>query len=222
MKITIVGAGDIGFDLASTLLKHKHSVTIIEKKKEAADKIVKGLNIVVIQGDGTDFAILRDAEVDQADIFIAVTPTDQDNLIACQLASKKFDVKRTIARVRKPYNIGVFEKLGGITNTVSATDMISKLVEEDVADEKVTVIQVLKGGAADIVKVKVDEKSYFRGKNVIDIILPAECSLSGILRGEEVVFPGADFVMEAGDEVIAFTTSKGMVRLGELLRSSDS
>ena len=220
MNVVIVGAGDIGLDLAATLLKHKHRVSIIEKKQEAANKIIKGLNIVVIQGDGTDFAILRDAEVDQADVFIAVTPRDQDNLIACQLASRKFNVKRTIARVRKPYNMAVFAKLGGIDNTVSATDMISKLVEEEVADEQVNVIQVLKDGRAEIVKVKVDEKSYFSGKTVQEIKLPGDCAITAVFRGDEVLFPEPEFMFEAGDEVIAFTTSKSMVKLGELIRSS--
>ncbi len=220
MNVVIVGAGDIGLDLAATLLKHKHRVSIIEKKQEAADRIIKGLNIVVIQGDGTDFTILRDAEVDQADVFIAVTPRDQDNLIACQLASRKFDVKRTIARVRKPYNMAVFAKLGGIDNTVSATDMISKLVEEEVADEQVNVLQVLKEGRAEIVKVKVDEKSYFSGKTMKEIRLPEDCAITAVFRGDEVLFPEPDFTVEAGDEVIAFTTSKSMVKLGELIRSA--
>lgn len=222
MNVVIVGAGDIGFDLAATLLKHKHKVTIIEKKQEAADRIIQGLNIVVIQGDGTDFTILRDAEVDQADVFIAVTPRDQDNLIACQLASKKFDVKRTIARVRKPYNMAVFAKLGGIDNTVSATDMISRLVEEEVADEQVNVLHVLQGGKAEIVKVKVGEKSPFPGKKIADIKLPPDCVITAVSRAEEILFPEPGLTVASGDEVIALTTGKSMVKLGEMMRSSSS
>jgi trk system potassium uptake protein len=220
MYIVIVGAGDIGLDLALTLLKHKHKVTIIERKKETANKIIQGLNIVVIQGDGTNFSILQDAEVDKADIFIAVMPRDQDNLIACQLASKKFDVKRTIARVRKPYNMAVFAKLGGITNTVSATDMISKLVEEEVADEQVTVLQILKEGKAEIVKVKITPDSLFSGEKIKNLKLPENCVITAVSRREEVLLPEPDFQLEPGDEIIAYTTSKGMVNLGEILRSS--
>lgn len=220
MNVVIVGGGDIGFDLAVTLLKHKHRVTVIEKRPEAADRIIKGLNIVVIQGDGTDFSILRDAEVDRADIFIAVTPRDQDNLIACQMASRKFNVKRTIARVRKPYNMAVFAKLGGVDNTVSATDMISKLVEEEVADEKVTVIQMLKEGKAEIVKARIDDKSPFAGKKVKDLKLPGGCAATAVLRGDDVLFPEPDMEIAPGDELVAFTTGPGMVRLGEMLRSA--
>ncbi len=219
MNVVIVGAGDIGVDLASTLLKHKHRITIIEQKKEAADRIIKDLNILVIQGDGTDFSILRDAEVDQADVFIAVTPKDQDNLIACQLASKKFDVKRTIARVRKPYNKAVFARLGGITNTVSSTDMISQLVEEEVSDEQVIVLQVFKEGRAETVKVIVEENSAFSGKKIKELELPEDCVICSVFREENVLFPSPDLVIEPGDEVIAFTSSEGMVRLGEVLRS---
>lgn len=220
MNVVIVGAGDIGADLAVTLLKHKHRVTVIEKKQDAADRIIQDLNIVVIQGDGTDFNMLRDAEVDQADVFIAVTPRDQDNLIACQLASKKFDVKRTIARVRKPYNMAVFAKLGGIDNTVSATDMISKLVEEEVADEQVNVLHVLQGGKAEIVRVKVGEKSPFHGKKISEIKLPPDCVITAVSRAEEVLPPDAGLTVSSGDELIAFTTGKSMVKLGEMLRSS--
>lgn len=222
MNVVIVGAGDIGSDLAVTLLKHKHRVTVIEKKQEAADRIIQDLNIVVIQGDGTDFNMLRDAEVDQADVFIAVTPRDQDNLIACQLASKKFDVKRTIARVRKPYNMAVFAKLGGINNTVSATDMISKLVEEEVADEQVNVLHVLQGGKAEIVRVKVGDKSPFQGKKISEIKLPPDCFITAVSRAEEVLPPDAGLTVAPGDELIAFTTGKSMVKLGEMLRSSSA
>ncbi len=221
MKVVIVGAGDIGCDLADTLLKHKHQITIIEKEPEAAANAVKELNTVVITGDGTDLSMLKDAEADKADVFIAVTPRDQDNFIACQLASSKFNVPRTIARVTKPYNLAVFASLGGITNTVSATDIISKLVEEEVADEQVSVLQVLKEGKAEIIRVKVRVKSMFDGKTLHEVQLPDNCVVTAVLRGGDVVPADSPFTFKPGDEIIAVATSEGMIKLGRMLRETE-
>ncbi len=133
MQIVIIGAGEVGHSLAEALLKNKHQVTIIEKEPARCNGIVKLLNTVVIHGDGTNISTLADAEVDKADILVALTGRDQDNLIACQLASKKFDVPRTIARVTRKQNKDLFEKLGGVSMTVSTTDIISTIVEEEVS-----------------------------------------------------------------------------------------
>jgi trk system potassium uptake protein TrkA len=133
MKIVIIGAGEVGHSLAEALLKNKHQVTIIEREPARCNGIVKQLNTVVIHGDGTNISTLADAEVDKADILIALTGHDQDNLIACQLASKKFNVPRTIARVTRKQNKELFEKLGGVSMTVSATGIISTIVEEEVS-----------------------------------------------------------------------------------------
>ena len=133
MQIVIIGAGEVGHSLAEALLKDKHQVTIIEKQPSRCNGIVKLLNTIVINGDGTNLSTLADAEADKADILVALTGRDQDNLITCQLASKKFNVPTTIARVTHRQNKELFEKLGGVNITVSTTDIISAIVEGEVS-----------------------------------------------------------------------------------------
>ena len=101
MNVFIVGAGKVGYYLVKTLLPNKHRITIIEKSQEYCNKLAADLEVAVLHGDGTDINLLSEAGTQHADVFIAVTGTDQDNLIACQLAGN-FHVKRTIARSTIP------------------------------------------------------------------------------------------------------------------------
>ena len=131
MYIVIAGGGKVGYYLSKTLLSYDHSLKIIEMSKEMCEKIADDLNIPVLNGDATRTDILDAAETAKADIFIAVTGQDEENLIACQLARKNFGVRRTIARVNNPKNIKVFEALG-VDTAVSSTSIIADLIEQEV------------------------------------------------------------------------------------------
>jgi trk system potassium uptake protein TrkA len=102
MYIVIAGGGKLGFYLAKTLIPYKHKIAVIERQKELCEKIANQLNLCVVNGDGTSIEYLTECNTDRADIFIAVTGKDEENLIACQLAKRNFGVKRTIARVNNP------------------------------------------------------------------------------------------------------------------------
>ncbi|MDD5659510.1 MAG: NAD-binding protein, partial [Actinomycetota bacterium] len=125
MFLIIIGGGKVGYYLAKTLAGLKHKVTVIESNIELCRNIANAtdnLNVSVINGDGTSINYLIDADIESADALIAVTGRDQDNLISCQIAKKKFGIRRTIARVNNPKNIDIFERLGvdsAISSTVS-------------------------------------------------------------------------------------------------------
>ena len=115
MNIVIVGGGKLGYYLAKTLAPHKHQLVLIEEDIKLCKKIaneLSGLGVQVVHGDGTDINFLKDASIDIADIMIAVTGFDENNLVACQLAKNYFNVSRTIARVNNPKNINVFQTIG--------------------------------------------------------------------------------------------------------------
>ena len=94
MKIVIMGGGKLGAHLAENMLESKHTVRLIERDKDRCQRLANELDAVIICGDGTELESLTDAETEDADCFIAVTGRDQDNLVACQLAKRQFQVKR--------------------------------------------------------------------------------------------------------------------------------
>ena len=175
MKIVIIGVGEVGYSLAQALLRNKHQVTIIESEPARCNGVVKLLNTVVIHGDGTNLSTLADAELDNADILIALTGRDQDNLIACQLASNKFHVPRTVARVNHPQNRKLFGKLGGVDTAVSTTEIISNIVEEEVSLKDIVTIQSFKNGNVAIVKMEIGNQSPAKEKHIVDIDFPKDC-----------------------------------------------
>lgn len=133
MNIVIVGGGKLGYYLAKTLVSEKHHLMVIDEDPVTCGKLLQELgnrNIQVIQGDGTKATFLEDAEVVKADILIAVTGFDENNLVACQMAKDYYHVPRTIARVNNPKNIEVFKRLG-VDNVVSSTSRIADIIEMD-------------------------------------------------------------------------------------------
>ena len=112
MYIIIIGGGRVGYYLTKTLLNEGHEVLIIEKNATYCETINNELGTVCIQGDGCETATLAEVGTERADMFVAVTGEDQDNLVACQIAKHKFNVQRTIARIRNPQNEVLFKKLG--------------------------------------------------------------------------------------------------------------
>ncbi|MEW5721311.1 MAG: TrkA family potassium uptake protein, partial [Chloroflexota bacterium] len=131
MYIIIVGGGKVGYYLAKTLLQDEHEVLIIEKDKRKGDIISTDLGAVILRGDGTDSIVMEEAGMARADLAVAVTGDDEDNLMICQMAKKKFGVKRAIARINNPKNERIF-KLLGIDNVVSVTDLILAQIEREI------------------------------------------------------------------------------------------
>ena len=217
MPIVIIGAGEVGHSLAEALLKDKHQVTIIERAQARCDGLVKLLNTIVIRGDGTNISTLADAEVDKAEILIALTRRDQDNLIACQLASRKFNVPRTIARVTRRQNKELFAKLGGVSQTVCTTDIISAIVEDEVSTKDVVTRLSFNEGKAAILEMQIKENSPVKDKCVTDLNLPEDSVLISIFRGKEVIFPRGETSLKVGDKVIAMATREHKILLRNLL-----
>ena len=134
MRILIVGGGKLGYYLAKTLAPDKHHLVLVDEDQDVCKKIANELSdtgIEVIHGDGTDVIYLNDADIEHADILIAVTGYDETNLVACLLAKNYFNVPRTIARVNNPKNINIFKQLG-VDSVVSSTALIADIIELEV------------------------------------------------------------------------------------------
>lgn len=202
MNIVIVGGGKIGYYLIKTLRPNRHRISIIEKESFYCRKIANELDVAVVHGDGTDIAVLSTSGTMGADVFIAVTGQDEDNLIACQLAKRNFNVKRTIARVNNPKNISVFEKLG-VDLALSSTAIFAELIERELDYDGVRTMIRLQRSDMVIVELLVVAHSAGCGKKIKDMILPTECVLMSIMRGESSYIPNGHTIIREGDSVFA-------------------
>ncbi len=212
MYIIIIGGGKVGYYLAKTLAPEKHRLLIIEEDYELCMKIVDELNelgVEVIHGDGTDINYLMDAEIEDADIIIAVTGYDQNNLVACQLAKSYFDVPRTIARVNNPKNINVFKQFG-VDSVVSSTAHIADIIEHEVDWACINNMLSKKVGDVRIKDMAVAANSQAAGKTVAELILPKGTILISIIRDDNAIIPNGQTQIMTGDNIIVLTNSENM------------
>jgi trk system potassium uptake protein TrkA len=204
MYILIIGAGKVGYFLAKRL-HDKHTLCILDKDRNLCEEIAKELDILVIHGDGCDPHALEEGGIERADVVAAVTGDDEDNLIICQLAKERYNVRRTVGRVNDPNNEHTFSELG-IDIPVDSTKIIAKIIEEEVSFSDFVNLMSFKRGKLTIVRVDLPKDSPVIHKEVKDIHLPPDSVLVSILRGEEVIVPKGDTLLEPGDDIIAITT----------------
>src|SRR3972149_3832467 len=145
MYIIVVGGGKVGYYLAKELVEEGHEVLVIEKDAAKAERIAEELGDISLRGDGCEASTMEMAGFGRADMVIAVTGDDEDNLVTCQVAKAKFKVPRTIARINNPKNEEIFKKLG-IDTTVSATTAILSQIEQELPAHPLIPLLTLKGG----------------------------------------------------------------------------
>jgi len=205
MYIIVIGGGRLGYYLLKALLNEGHEVLVLEKDARICKTITDELGSVCFRGDGCEAATLAEVGTGRADMFIAVTGDDEDNLVACQVAKHKHNVPRTIARLRNPKNAILFKKLG-VDVTVSSTDLIIEAIEREVPTHPVTQLLTLDEKGLVIVDVKIRPESATVGKAVKDLTLPKDSKLALIIPNEgSAHVPVAHTILQAGDQIIAIT-----------------
>lgn len=206
MYVVINGGGKVASYLARQLLENGNAVAVIEKRDEIAQKLVSELpgSPLIIHGDGCDSIFQEDAGVGRADVFVAATGDDDDNLVACQLAKVAFGVPRTVARVNNPKNEHIFNALG--VEAISSTTIISRLIEEEATIGDIRTLMALRKGNMAIVEINLPvDRCVVCGKQVSELNLPVDCLIVALVRGEETIPVHGDTEMQPGDMVIAFT-----------------
>jgi len=218
MYMIVVGGGRLGYYLTKALLDEGHEVLIIERNATFCDTITDELGSVCLRGDGCEAVTLAEAGTGRADMLIAVTGDDEDNLVACQVAKHKFNVPRTIARIRNPKNEILFKKLG-IDVTVSATNIILEHIEEEVPTHPLTHLLTIRDKGLEIVEVKITPESTTVGKSVRELSLPQGSKLALVIRKEgKHRVPTLNTILQAGDRIIALTTPESEEELRTALR----
>src|SRR5919204_988020 len=200
--IIIAGAGKVGWNLARELLDKGHEVTVIEDNRNRFLTVEQELEHNIQYGDASELWVLERAGISRADMVIAVTGDDEDNMLICQVAREKYLVERIIARVNNPRNRSHFELLG-IKPYVSATDLILRLIEHEVPEYGLVHLLDFPEERLAIIEMLLEENSKVAGRRVGDLEMPEGSLLISVLRDGRGFVPGPDTVLEAGDEVLA-------------------
>lgn len=220
MYIIIVGGGSVGYHLCKALLKEGQEVLVSDKDAAKCESFGDELGSVCMRGDGCEASTLAEAGAARADVFIAATDGDEDNLVACQVAKHKFGVPRTIARVNNPKNEKIFKKLG-IDCPISVTNLILEHIEEKIPTHPLIHLLTMGEERTEIVEVKILGGSTSVGKSVKELSLPPDSILALLIRnGHKPQVPTADTILQADDRIIALTSADSEEALQRELASN--
>ena len=221
MYVIVVGGGKIGYYLTKKLLTEGHEVLLLEKDRRRQAAMAEQLGDVVMQGDGCEVRIMAEAGFGRADVIVAVTGDDEDNLVICQMAKKNFQAPRTVARVNDPANMVLFDKLG-IDTTVSSTQIIFNLLEQQIEPGEIIPLGALKNGNIEVVAINVSERSPVLGQTIQDLRLPGNALIISVVRDDNAMIPQKDTRFENGDSVIAMVVAEEEPRLRHIFAEAHS
>ena len=217
MYAIVVGGGKVGYYLAKELVDANSEVLVIEQDDAKCERLAQDLGDIVLKGDGCEAATMELAGFGRADMVIAVTGDDEDNLVSCQVAKAKFGVPRTIARINNPKNEAIFRKLG-IDTTVSATAAILAQIEQELPEHPLMRLQTFSRYGLEIVEIKIPPHSGVVGKRVRDLLMPQQ-SIIMLLIGQDGAprVPTSETVIMPEDEVLAVTRTENEDALRRVL-----
>src|SRR6266404_1588330 len=215
--ILIAGGGKVGVNLARELYESGHEVAVIEQDAARAVVLSSKLDCQVYVGDSSTHDVLDSAGASRARVFVAATGSDQDNLIACQVAKKVFGITKTIARASNPKNEDVMARLG-VDSTVSSTSIIQQVIERELPTVRIKTLLSLQAGAFQILEYPLDAVSPATGRTLREVQLPHESNIIAILRGDKLVVPRGETKLQDGDIVVALvnTDEESQLRLALL------
>lgn len=208
MYIIIGGGGDVGYYLTKNLLHHGHEVLLLEKGASRYQTLSEELGPAVLRGDACEARTMEEVGASRADVVIAVTGDDEDNLVICQVAKKRYNVNRTIARLNNPKHSDIFYKLG-IDVTVSPTKSILSLIEAEIPTSRFVQLMTLKGAGLEIVEVRLPPDSPLVGRALREINLSRSSNIVLLVRDRQPVIPGAETQLRAGDDIYALVNREG-------------
>jgi trk system potassium uptake protein len=201
MYVVIVGAGKVGWNLARELIAKRHEVTVVEADLARFGVVEQELEHSAQYGDGSELWVLERAGIERADLVVAVTGDDEDNILISQVAREKYGVTRVVARCNNPRNLQHFELLG-VKPAISATDLILRLIEHEVPKYGLVHLLDLPEERLEIIELEVANGSDAAGRKVKELGLPDGSLVISILRDGGGFVPHGDSVVEAGDEVL--------------------
>ncbi len=214
MRVVISGAGAVGRHLASDLRLRGHDVLLIEQDpatlKEAKEWAP---DVEYVLGDACELWVLEKANLKTADVVVASTGDDEDNLVTSLLAKQEYAVPRVLARVNHPRNEWMFTEQWGVDVAVSVPHLLTALVEEAVTVGDLVRLLRLEGGRVALVELTMPDTSPNAGRPIYELRLPADSAIVAVLREGHVVIPQPESVIAAGDEVLALSSAESEAAL---------
>ena len=205
MRVILIGGGRSVYFLAQTFRRQNHTVTIINRDAAECARLAGQIDATIVHGDGTDQHILEEAGARCADVVLAATPSDPDNLIGCQLARSRFAVPRAIALVNDPDNQSIFRELG--IDAISTAITVASLIEQRAALDQVPNLIPAGEGKVTISEVMLTESFPLAGKPISTIAFPRDALIAVVFRDGESIIPRGDTELRAGDRVMLVTVS---------------
>jgi trk system potassium uptake protein TrkA len=202
LYIIIVGLGGIGQNLARIAVTEKHNVVVIDVNQERCKDIAGKYDLISIPGDATTMAVLEEAGISEADAVICTTGSDAVNLLV-MLQAKDRNVPHLTTIVNEPEHIEIFKRMG-ITihknpSAVVAEDLYNTMLRPTIND-----FVSLAGGKAEILEIIIKDKSHAAGKAIKELGLPGNVLVIAIERGDDVIIPEGNTVIDVGDSVYVF------------------
>ncbi len=221
MFIVVAGAGKVGYHLTRALVAD-HEVLLIEREQSRVEFVAEELGAeVIMQGDACDAATMERAGLERADLVVAATGDDEDNLTFCQIAKAKFSVPRSVARITNPQNETLFRQLG-IDNTVSATNLILGHIEQELPWRGLIPLMTLRSRGLEIVEVRIPPEALVVGRQVRQLLLPQGSLLCLVIDVEGTPrLPGPDITLQADEIVLAVTDIDNEEGLRDALTSAN-
>jgi len=209
VRAVIAGGGAVGRHLAGDLLRRGHEVLLIEQElahlgiaRESAPEVD------YVLGDACEPWVLEEAGLRKADVVVAATGDDEDNLVISLLAKQEFGVPRVLARVNHPRNEWMFTEQWGVDQAVSVPHLLTALVEEAVTVGDLVRLLRLEGGKIALVEMTIPDPSPNAGRPLYELRLPQDAVVVAVLREGHVVIPQPETVITPGDEVLALSSAE--------------
>ncbi|MGH9070269.1 MAG: potassium channel family protein [Acidimicrobiales bacterium] len=245
MRVVIAGAGNVGVFLAQDLVAAGHEVLVVEKDPEVVARLLASetqhgdterssaasgggalpdskvsLGVEWLLGDACDMRVLQTAKLETAEVMVAATGDDEDNLVVSLLAKQEFAVPRVVGRVNHPKNHWLFKPTWGVDVSVSTPHLLSALVQEAVSVGSLVRLLTLEGGGARLVEVTLAEGSPVAGLTIRTLGLPRDATIVAVVRNNHVVVPRGDTALTTGDEVLALVTPDSEDKVRNVLLGS--
>ena len=217
MKVVIAGAGNVGSFIAKDLHNAGHEVLVLEQDDQLVAKLSKQINCTWVVADACEVSSLHKAGVADADVMVAATGDDEDNLVVSLLAKQEFMVPRVVARVNHPKNHWLFNKSWGVDVAVSTPHLLSSLVEEAVSVGTLVRLLSFEQSGARLVEVTLAEDSPAVDREIAQVGIPKGATIVAVVRTDNIVVPRGDTILRIGDEVLALVTSDTEEQVKHLL-----
>ncbi|HIH86766.1 MAG TPA: Trk system potassium transport protein TrkA, partial [Methanosarcinales archaeon] len=204
MHIIIIGAGDVGYHLAKAIYKD-HEVVIVEKDEDALEQVL-GLDVQIIQGNGANVKVLKQAGVEKSDLVVAVTDHDELNIVACMAAKLLTgNGTKTIAMVSNPdYIIGpvTIREQAGMNIMICPELSLANAMYQILSIPSAVDVQDFVGGMVKMIEFKVNDKNVLLNKPLKNIQFPQCSMISAVFRDDDIIIPGGGDIIRSGDRVV--------------------